>query len=117
MTRHKSPAPDAQAAWPLLQQGFFGRPLMAADDRLLGIDLTPGPRGGPVFDARGHLVGMAVPGADGRDRLVSIDVMTRHGPGIPDVAPAAAGAGERVPVDRLYETGLRMALQVLVQLP
>ena len=54
----------------LLRQGFFGRGLAASGEQLLGIDTPPGPRGGPVFDAAGRLAGVALPHADGRDRLL-----------------------------------------------
>jgi hypothetical protein len=113
------PAPDAAATWPLLQQGFFGRPLPAPGDRLLGIPLAPGPRGGPVFDAFGRLAGMGVPGADGRDRLVPIEALLRLAglPAMPVPDAAAASAtrpADRAPVDGLYEVGMRLALQVLV---
>jgi hypothetical protein len=114
------PASDAAATWPLLKQGFFGQLLPAPGERLLGISLAPGPRGGPVFDAFGRLAGMGVPGADGRDRLVPIESLLRLA-GLPDMAvPAAAAAAsaarpaDRAPVDVLYEVGMRLALQVLV---
>ena len=119
-----APSASADAAWPLLQQGFFGRNLVDPGDRLLGIDLPPGPRGGPVFDAFGRIVGLAVPGADGRDRLVSAQTLARAAGATPtaaDGAPAASAvsaagatlAAERAPVDVLYEVGMRLALQVL----
>lgn len=111
----------AGATWPLLQQGFFGRALAAPGDRLLGIDLAPGPRGGPVFDAQGRLAGLAVRGADGRDRLVVIDAVL----GLAALAPAPAPAPGQIPntgvpaavaplpLDEIYELGLRLSLQVL----
>jgi hypothetical protein len=114
------PAPDAAATWPLLKQGFFGQLLPAPGERLLGISLAPGPRGGPVFDAFGRLAGMGVPGADGRDRLVPIEGLLRLASlpalAVPDAAAAASAArpADRAPVDGLYEVGMRLALQVLV---
>jgi hypothetical protein len=112
------PAPDGGASWPLLHQGFFGRLLVTPGDRLLGIDLAPGPRGGPVFDAFGRLAGMAAPGADGRDRLVPLNALARAA-GLqplapPDTAGVAVRPADRVSVDALYEVGMRLALQVLI---
>ncbi|CAD5372544.1 conserved exported hypothetical protein [Rubrivivax sp. A210] len=109
-----SAAADGTAAWPRLRLGFLGRPLAAAGDRLLGIDLPPGPRGGPVFDAQGRLAGLAVPGGDGRDRLVDPEALARAaGLPLPPVGEALPG-GERAAVDSVYEVGMRLALQVLV---
>jgi len=101
------------AAWPLLQQGFFGRALAAPGDRLLGIDVVPGPRGGPVFDAQGRLAGLAVPGADGRDRLVAIDAVLRMVALTPAPGTEVPAAVARMPLDELYEQGLRVSLQML----
>jgi hypothetical protein len=113
------------AAWPLLQQGFAGRWLAAPGDRLLGIDLPAGPRGGPVFDARGRLAGMALPGDDGRDRMLPwgflAELVQKEAVAIPSFAePASAalpppGAGPaNVALDELYEVAMRVTLQVLV---
>lgn len=112
-----APSDNAGAAWPLLRQGFFGRHLADPGDRLLGIDLPPGPRGGPVFDAFGRIVGLAVPGVDGRDRLASTETGARAAMSSPAVSAASAAGvslgAERAPVDMLYELGMRLALQVL----
>jgi hypothetical protein len=117
MTLEYVPAPTGEAAWPLLHQGFFGRLLEAPENRHLGIDLAPGPRGGPVFDAFGRLAGMSAPGPDGRDRLVPVEALSRAA-GLPpppraDVAAAPSRWADRMPVDALYEVGMRVTLQVL----
>ena len=105
--------PQPHAAWPLLRQGYFGRALWAPGDRLLGIETPPGPRGGPVFDAQGRLAGVACPGADRRDRLIGLGEMQRlWGASQPAAAPALAS--NAVEPDVIYETALRVALQVLV---
>ena len=109
--------PDATPAWPLLRQGFFGRVLAMPEDRLLGLVLPPGPRGGPVFDAFGRVAGLAVPGIDGRDRLLPIDNLVRR---LSLSLPAATVAAPQRPADRiamdlLYEVGMRVSLQVLVR--
>jgi hypothetical protein len=117
MTVEYVPGSDGGATWPLLHQGFFGRSLASPDDRVLGIDLASGPRGGPVFDAFGRLAGMSVPGVDGVDRMVSVEALSSAA-GLPPLAAAdgkapVARPADRVSVDALYEVGMRLALQVL----
>lgn len=101
----------ASPAWPLLRQGFFGRLLPVPGDRLLGIDAPPGPRGGPVFDAQGRLVGIARTGFDRRDRLVAADEL----PLVLAVPGPAHAAPPRAAIDTVYESALRLALQLIVQ--
>lgn len=109
------PSQDGGATWPLLFQGFVGRWLAAPNERLLGLDMPRGPRGGPVFDKHGRLAGMAVPGWDGRDRFVSISRLTLPGAtSVPSSEAAPAQSGQ-VQVDQVYETSLRLAVQVLVE--
>lgn len=100
----------ARPVWPLLRQGFLGRDTGGPGGRLLGIAAPVGPRGGPVFDAFGHLAGIALPAADGRDRLVPIaDLAPQwHWP-----APPAGQPAERVGLDGVYASALRLALQLL----
>lgn len=121
-------ATDAAPAWPMLRTGFLGglqdggpsgRPT-----RLLGIDMPGGSmvgpkrglrglRGGPVFDAGGRLVGLALPGKPGLpDRLMLAsqlpeDLQQSLGP------PPPAGTEQRASVDRVYETSLKAALQLI----
>lgn len=109
-------------AWPLLKPGFFGRWLAAPGDRLLGIELPPGPRGSPVFDRQGRLAGLALPGADGRDRLLGAQAMMAwlqeqqtHIAQAWTAAPPPAAEPVAMPLDELYETALRVTLQVLVE--
>ncbi len=104
---------DAQAAWPLLRQGFFGRPLATAGERLLGIEAPAGPRGGPVFDAFGDLAGIAVPTAGGPDRLIAVASLAPE-LGLPAVVTTPGAARERAAVDAIYEVALRLTLQLLV---
>ena len=110
-----APDPAALPAWPVLRPGFFGRLLLLPGDRLLGIDAPPGPRGGPVFDASGRLAGIACPGLDQRDHLVSILELEDAANAVRGVAPAPAPEKPAaLPIDGVYEAALRTALQVLV---
>ncbi len=123
-----APASGPAAAWPLLRQGFFARPGSVPGPRLLGIPAPAGPRGGPVFNAAGHLAGMAVTAADGTDRLLPLALLAErfpalaltpahpahpaHPAGLP--ASAALAGPQRADADAVYEQALRHALQVLV---
>lgn len=121
-----------QPAWPLMRAGFLGAPLStekagaAWAARRLGVALpAPGsPRGGPVYDQGGRLIGLAlggrsVAGADGvdqADRLVPISILRSHfgdrfGVPTPEPRPTPIGA------DELYERAMRTSLQVLVSAP
>ena len=99
--------PGNSAAWPLMRQGFFGR--TAADGGLnaLNISTQPGPGGGVVFDAAGHVLGVAITDPQGREHWWPLATTPSAG--------AAAPPAPRMPVDALYESGLRVALQVIVQ--
>lgn len=116
-----TPALTAQAAWPVLRSGFVGGAPAApasADDRLLGIDVPRGPHGGPVFDAGGRLVGLALAGSQA-PRLVTARVLrrelTRAAPGAPVSLgpPPPADLQSRKPVDAIYETALKTTLQLI----
>jgi hypothetical protein len=124
---------SAPAAWPIMRMGFAGR----VDEHLgplLGVDTPTGPwsraglragqinpLGGPVFNARGRMVGMALPGAivregergawhPGPDLLWPASAM-RALPWWPHAA--SAGAPARVPVDELYEYALLNCVQLI----
>ena len=113
MVEHGADA-SPQALWPLLRQGFFGRTVGVAGQRLLGLDVPPGPRGGPVFDALGDLAGVALATPGGPDQLVPADALSAE-LSLPQAKPAAPGQQrERAAVDAVYETALRLSLQVLV---
>ena len=112
---------DADAAWPLLRQGFFARTSDASALRPLGIEAPVGPRGGPVFDAAGQLAGVAVTADDGVNRLVPLarladrfGLSRPHAEAGSPTAATAGAAGVRADVDAVYERSLRAALQVLV---
>jgi hypothetical protein len=104
-----APAADDGAAWPLLRQGFVGR-TTAAGDRLLGLAAPAGPRGGPVFDAAGRWAGLAMSADTGPDRFMPASMLQTLGSATSAVATAAAAPA---PLDAVYETALRITLQVL----
>jgi hypothetical protein len=117
-----SPNPSAAAAWPQLRLGFFARPSGADGLPPLGISAPPGPRGGPVFDMAGRLVGMAVADEFGQDRMRAVEPLFAAA-GIAASSAVAAPTGQAsaapMPVktlapDQVYELSLRLALQVLV---
>lgn len=111
---------DANAstpAWPWLRQGFFGRAAQMPLRRL-GIDVTASRQGGPVLDAAGRLVGIALRGADGQALFLPVSawpaVDAQRSRPSPAPAPnAAARAPERMSAEQAYERGLRLALQVI----
>jgi hypothetical protein len=118
-------APDASPAWPVLHSGFVGG--VAQDTgagtpiRLLGIDLPPGPHGGPVFDAAGRLTGLALQGQRGTpDRLVPVSQLNQairvaRGSGTVNALglPPPHDTGARPAMDLVYETSLKVTLQVI----
>ncbi|MBS0450638.1 MAG: hypothetical protein JSS14_04945 [Proteobacteria bacterium] len=111
-----APQQDAQPAWPWLSPGFFGAPALQGHARPLGIDLAPSPFGGPVFDAQGRLAGMALPGPSGEATLLPASAW--HGDGPQPAAAAQAPSPSRVaPTGQVYETALRVALQVISLAP
>lgn len=117
-----APDPAGEAAWPLMRLGFLGAPTMAgsagpAGLRRLGVALPgAGPRGGPVYDQSGHLVGLALRGTDAIDSLVPVGALRgrfgeRFGTerNMPRPMPLAT--------DELYERAMKASLQVLVGTP
>ncbi len=105
---------DAAPAWPVLRLGFLGGIVTpGGTDRLLGIDMPVGPRGGPVFGGAGQLIGIALHGQPGAaDQLVTVLQLQEEigrwlGATMPKSAPTTATA------DRIYENGLKVSLQVI----
>ena len=109
-------------AWPWLRTGFLGPVDSATGARRLGIDLPPGPRGGPVFDTSGRLVGLALPQAGGPghlDRLLTVSALRKDlgGKELQD----AFGTGPARPnlpqmaLDDIYERALKVTLQIIAE--
>ncbi len=107
-------APDATPAWPLLRTGFMGA--AQGNNRLLGIDMPPGPRGGPVFDAAGRLLGLARPGQPGQpgqpDQWVTVRQL-RKALGKQVAPPPPTGEVTPTSMDKIYESSLRLTLQLM----
>jgi tetratricopeptide (TPR) repeat protein len=100
-----APMADDLPAWPVLRQGFAGR-VPAQGARALGIVMPSGARGGPVFDRAGRLAGVSRGGLSG-DRLVAAAELPL------DFPVDASRAAEPVPLDVVYESALRLTLQVI----
>jgi hypothetical protein len=115
-------APGAAPAWPVLRAGFLGSARGDSGERLLGIDMPAGPRGGPVFDGAGRLIGLALPGRAGKggDRLVPASQLRKALSGARAAeqltarnSSALADPKLRSPVDKIYEDSLKTSLQVI----
>jgi hypothetical protein len=115
-------APDAAPAWPLLRTGFLGGSMPANApwpdaSRALGLDMTSGPRGGPVFNATGQWVGIAVQGPKGAtDRWVTVSALkTRLAQRANVLLGPGAQSSDAVPLtmDQIYEVNLTTTLQVI----
>ena len=124
-------APDAAPAWPVLRTGFLGGVSSDSAQRLLGIDmrheqrfgaslrLRSGPpadsREGPVFDAAGRLLGVALPGKPGApDRLVTASALPAELRSAL-ARPAPRDANTRYGIDKIYEISLKVTLQVIAR--
>lgn len=105
-----APSADARPAWPILRTGFIGRGA-SGEAPLLGIDVPPGPRGGPLLDLAGRISGMAVAGADGRDRWISVTGLREA---VGELFGPVDEDATRVAADQIYENALRLALQLIV---
>lgn len=116
---------DSTPAWPLLRTGFLGAAIGDGGERLLGIDMPAGPRGGPVFDAAGRLTGVALPGAldkagklPTQDRLIAVSALQsqlKSSGQDPTLlgSPPPADLPPRAAADRIYEISLKATVQLI----
>ncbi len=119
--------PDAEAAWPVLRTGFLGAASGDSGTRKLGVYMPPGPRGGPVFDVGGRLMGVAIShktGSSQADQLIPSsfidDALRAAGRASDGSSPVSSlgpaplpGATPRASVDQVYEIGLKSSLQLI----
>ena len=107
---------DGAAQWPTLSLGFLGRADAAgtAGDRPLGFALPAGTGGGPVFDAAGRWVGVAAAGATDAPRFIPLSALYALA-GDPPAAGPAEDKPVRLSADAVYETAMRVALQLILR--
>ncbi len=109
-------APDAAPAWPVLRTGFLAGVSKDGALRLLGIDMPAGPRGGPVFDSAGRMLGLALKGASSKpgapDHLLTASALpSQLRKALAPAAPKDADA--RSAMDKIYESSLKTSLQLI----
>ncbi|WP_457356082.1 hypothetical protein [Roseateles sp. P5_D6] len=97
---------SAAPAWPVLQLGFLGR-VDRSGAQALGWPAGAALSGGPVFDAAGRLVGLALPGRDGAERLLPAALV------VPLLAVPARTDARPVTPDEVYEAALPYVAQLL----
>ncbi len=98
-------APRAQAAWPVLSQGFLGG--QAGPLRRLGFAADGVALGAAVLDRQGRTAGIVLGTVDGEPRWRPLAATAGAAPG-----PVPSGL---IAPDEVYENGLRVALQVLAR--
>lgn len=118
--------PAAQAAWPVLRAGFLGTPSPGSlpSTQRLGVELPGrGPRGGPVYDQSGRLVGLALGNTSGgpttastldrADSMIKISAL-RHRFGERFGHQTVELRLPQVGADELYERAMKTSLQMLI---
>jgi hypothetical protein len=107
------PSNDATPRWPVLHTGFVGDAVDKGQGRQLNISLPQHPRGGPVLDAAGQLIGVAIRNGNASDQIVlTSQLYERLGNGLGPM-PQASAERQRASVDQIYEAALRSSLQVI----
>ena len=106
-------AETSAPAWPMLTQGFLGRPVGDSGVRKVGFSSMPG---AAVFDAHGVLVGITLAGAADAATWTPLPAGVPTPQAASGASPARSLPGLVAP-DEIYELGLRRALQVLVDSP
>jgi hypothetical protein len=107
------PSNDAAPRWPVLHTGFVGDAIDNGQSRQLNISLPPHPRGGPVLDAAGRLIGIAIRNGSAPDRLVLTSQLYQRLGAALGPMPAPGADRQRASADQIYEATLRSSLQVI----
>ena len=102
----------ANAQWPILHTGFLGGLVGGSGARHLGIALQPGPRGGPVFDDGGRLVGIAMARKNAADQIVLTSQLHQY-LNDPSSKVATTVQKQKVSLDKVYESALRSTVQII----
>ena len=97
---------SAAPSWPILQLGFLGR-VDRSGAQALGWPAGAALSGGPVLDAAGRLVGLALPGRDGAERLLPTTALAL----LQDLP--SAGEARAITPDEVYEAVLPYVAQLL----
>lgn len=99
-------SPSAAPGWPVLQLGFLGR-VDTSGVQALGLAAGAALSGGPVFDGAGRLIGLALPGPEGQDRLLPVSAW-------PPLRALPENATPRpLAPDEVYEAALPYVAQLL----
>jgi hypothetical protein len=107
------PSNDATPRWPVLHTGFVGDAVDKGQSRQLNMSLPPNPHGGPVWDATGRLIGVAMHHSGAPDRIVLTSQLHRRLSDSLAPMPEAQAERQRASVDQIYEAALRSCLQVI----
>lgn len=107
-------AQDPQPRWPVLRLGFLGQPAPQHGRYGLGMSMPAGPRGGPVYDMSGQLIGVATSAGEHADELLAPSLLSGNFPAVIARAPVPQQRLQSAGLDELYERGLRGAVQILM---
>lgn len=107
------PSNDATPRWPVLHIGFVGDVVDNGQSRQLNTSLPPNPHGGPVWDATGRLIGVAMHHSGASDRIVLTSQIHRRLSDLLASMSEAKTERQRASADQIYEAALRSCLQVI----
>ena len=105
-------AADTTPAWPILRMGFLGRTSELGGVYALGIDVPEGPRGGPVFDLGGRLIGVTLIDSSGMNQVALGSALRRVAPTLIAGEPSLP-KGAPLPLDEIYESAMGATLQII----
>lgn len=110
---HQVVVGDALPRWPLLATGFVGAPVGGGRRALAwGSQRSPG---GPVLDVAMRVVGVVAhrPGSAAVELVGCAELERRFGQSLFVLASPAASPAPRTGIERIYETAMRVSLQVI----